>query len=137
MSTLTNLKNKIAEDLHRSDCTTQRNDAVVSAIKHYERQPFWFLEGRAELTTSASQTWYGPPSDLKGFDSLLVTISGTKTPVDRVHSSEIDEDDPGNVTGIPSEWAYYNDNLRFYPTPNAAYVMTLSYQRSLPTETAS
>lgn len=137
MSTRTTLSNAIASDLHRSDLSTQISTAIDSAIRHYERESFWFLEGRAELTTSANQKWYGPPSDLKGFDSLLVTISGSKEPVDRVHYSEIDENDPDNITGIPSEWAFYQDNLRFYPTPNQAYVLTLSYRRSLPTETAS
>jgi len=137
MSTRTDLQNRIEQDLHRTDLSAHVSTAIDSAIRHYERKPFWFLEGRATLTTSASQTWYGVPSDLKGFDNMLVTISGSKDPLTRRHYVDIDEQDEGIATGTPAEWTYYQDQIRIYPIPNGQYALTLSYKKSLPTATGS
>lgn len=137
MSTLTNLKNTIYSDLHRSDLTAQASAAITAAIKHYERERLWFLEGRSVTTTTASVAFYSMPSDFKQMDSLLVTISGSKTPLVYKDYIEMDEKDSGVYTGTPAEWAYYQDNIRLYPVPNGAYVLTMSYHRKLETSDSS
>lgn len=137
MATLQYLKNKIANDLHRTDLTSEISDAIDAAIKHYERERLWFLEGSNTFTTSASLAWYAVPTDLKKLDTMLVTISGSKVRMTSRAYSEIDEKDSGNYTGTPDEYAIYANQFRVYPTPNDAYVMTLSYHKSLAAPSAS
>ena len=132
MGTFQELKNSIETDLHRTDRSADVSAAISSAIRYYERERWWFLEGTATFTTSASQVYYSVPSDAQTFpDTLLVTISGSKEPVLRKTYSEIDEIDSVNYTGIPNWWCYYKDKIRLYPVPNDNYVMTLSYHKGL------
>lgn len=131
MSTLLDLKNKITADIKRSDKSTQIADAITAAVRHYEREGWWFQEGQATVTTTASTTWYSVPTDFKGVDDAQITISGSKQPLTRVHYSEINETDTGVQTGQPAQWTYYQDQLRFYPIPNGQYNVTLSYRKQL------
>jgi hypothetical protein len=131
MPTLTALKNQIASELHRSDLTTQIGAAITAAVRSYQRERFWFLEERAVLTASASQAWYAVPSNFDNNDSMLITVSGTKTPLPQVTYTEIDEKDDGVTYGIPTEFAVYQDQFRFYPAPDDEYVFTLSYHKHL------
>jgi hypothetical protein len=137
MPTLAKLKAVIADDLHRTDLTTRIDDAVLSAIRHYERKSFYFLEGVTTFTATSSATYHDIPVDFKDDDSLLVTISGSKTPVIRASHREIDEKDTGLIFGSPSEYAFYQNKFRFYPVPNQDYTMTLSYHKTLDLPSAS
>lgn len=135
--TLTELKNQIEGDLHRTDISAQVSTAISGAINHYSRERWWFLEGQTTISTSASQTWYTAPTDLKAFDTILATVSGSKYPLLQNHYKDIDEKDPGNYTGVPSEYTYYKDQLRFYPVPNGVYAIDISYHKKLADLTAS
>ena len=129
--TLAELKTQIEGDLHRTDISAQVSTAISGAIAHYSRERFWFLEGQATIPASASQTWYTAPTDLKAFDTVLATVNGALTPLIHTHYAEIAEKDTGDYTGIPSEYAYYQDQLRFYPVPDAAYIITINYHKKL------
>jgi hypothetical protein len=131
MPTLAELKADIAEDLHRTDLTGRITKAVDAAKRHYERKRFHFLDGITTFTATASSTYHDVPVDFKEEDSLLVTISGSKVPLIRASYTEIDEKDTGLIPGQPTEFAYYQDQFRFYPVPNIDYVMTLSYHKML------
>lgn len=127
MSTLAELKSTIADDLNRSDLTSQIANEVTRAIEFYGKEKFWFLEGTQDMTLSASQTWYTMPSNFFAMDDITITLNGSKTPLDRVDYSELNDEDSGRTFGQPSEWTFYKDNLRFYPIPDSAYVIGLSY----------
>jgi hypothetical protein len=139
MSTLAELKATIAGDLHRDDLGTLIDEETDRAIKYYGNERFWFLEGTTSITASASLSWYAVPSDFQRFDSMTITISGNKSPMDLVDYDWIDRKDTGTVFGIPSRVAYYKDQFRVFPSPNSSYVMNLSYQKSIaaPEEDAS
>lgn len=137
MATMQVLKNHIASDMHRSDLTTQIDYAVTSAVRHYNKERLWFNEGRSETTLSSSQVFYASPTDMIEMDSVLVTINGSKTPLGPMTYGEMDELDTGKYFGQPDYWSYYQDNFRFYPVPDSAYVVTLSYHKSLDEPSAS
>lgn len=120
------LKNQVASDLHRSDLSSQIVQAISDAIQYYERESWWFLEGRKTMTTVAGQAWYAVPSDLLNFDNLLITISGNKVPLNRIHYTTMDNYDSGSYQGQPYEWTFYDNQIRFYPVPDTAYTITLS-----------
>src|SRR5512143_4067778 len=105
MSTLSQLKASIADNtLRRNDCTNQIADAVDSAIKHYNRIRWWFLEGVAETTMSSSQAYYAVPNDFKKHDTLLVTISGSKYPLQHMQYEDMDKEDDGRFFGQPTKY---------------------------------
>lgn len=129
--TLLELKAQIYDDLNRTDMTAQVANAISSAIKHYENERWWFLEDDTATATVTNQAWYNLPSNNVFLDSLIITISGSKEPLDRVSYEEINRKDTGTITGYPSEWAYYKNQIRFYPVPNGTYTLTYSYVLSL------
>jgi len=137
MAKMQSLKNQIASDLHRSDLTTQIGLAVTSAINHYGRERFWFLEGRAESTCTSSSTFFAAPTDMVEVDSVLITLSGEKVPLVKMSYTEMDELDSGKTFGDPSYWSYYQDNLRFYPVLNANRLITISYHKKMEEPSAS
>lgn len=137
MSTLTNLKSSIESDLHRTDKTAAIATAIDAAVRHYERESWWFLEGKATMTTTSSTSTYAGPPDFKGFGEIIVKISGSQTPLRRTHYSEINEEDTGLVDGPPADWAYRQNNIRFYPPPDGEYLITMDYKKQLATMSAS
>jgi len=129
---LLDLKRQVAGDIQRSDAIAYIPDGIEAAIRHYEKERFWFLEGRATIDTVPDDPFIGLPSDAAVMDVLLITIGGSRTPMTRVDYREIDEKDDGVAnSGMPTEWAYYQDNIRLWPVPDIAYPLTLSYHKTL------
>ena len=129
--TLLELKAQIADDLNRSDMTSQIANAISSAISFYSATRWWWLFGRATAETVADQAFYAVPTDMMSTDTLLITISTSKDPLDHVEYDDIDSIDSGLYTGQPDRWAYYQDQIRLYPIPDDAYTLTLSYHKKL------
>jgi hypothetical protein len=140
MATLAQLKASIADDtLRRNDCTNQIANAIDSAIRFYNTNRWWFLEGVAETTMSSSQAYYAVPTDFIKHDTLLITISGSKYPLDQIPYNDMDKEDDGRFFGQPTRYSFYQNSIRLYPVPDSGYVMTLSYHKSLdaPSDSAS
>lgn len=133
MSTRGDLKNEIIDDLSRTDMTSAASSAITSAIKHYEKERWYFLEATTDLTTSSSAAYYTLPSDLLDPDSMMLWISSQKQPIYEVPYLEMDRRDSGKDFGYPSEWAMYKDQIRFYPVPDDTYTITVSYHKTLNT----
>lgn len=135
------MQDRIASELHRSDITSRIRIAIQSAIKHYERERWYFNEAvtSSSLTTVASQAFYALPADFMKLDSITLTQSGWKRGLEPMSYIEMDHRDAGNsaAIGIPSFYSIYKNQLRHYPIPDSAYVVTLSYQKRLTTLSAT
>lgn len=137
------MKTRIANELHRSDLETNSHitNAIKSAIKHFERERWYFNEATTStsLTTSAGLATYALPADFMKIDSLKITVIGWKSDVEPMPYNEMDARDAGNsATRGPSKWyAVYGELLRLYPVPDGTYAQTLSYQKRLTTLSAS
>lgn len=70
---------KIADDLNRSDLTTQIQREINRAIRKYASIPMWFSSTSANFTTAAGQQTYdtadGLPSNIRIVDYLRVNQS--------------------------------------------------------------
>lgn len=132
---------RIANELNRADLGSYIPSAIQSAIKHYERERWYFNEAvtSSSLTTSSSLALYPLPTDFMKMDNVKVTIDGWKNECDPIPYIEMDRIDPGNgaLNGPPRFWAVYANQLRYYPVPDSAYVVTISYQKRLTTLSAS
>ena len=130
MTTYATLRTRISNELDRSDLNTAGYVAseVLSAIKHYERQRFWFNEAREQASTVEDQANLAVDPELLEIDDMRVTINGRPEPVERVTWDEYlrKGGTDTNITGKPTHYAYYANQLWFFPCPDAAYTVTMS-----------
>lgn len=135
--TLGVMKARIADEMSRTDLTTQIANAIFSAIHHYERQRFWFNEARVTVTTSTGQSFYDSADNaqlgsLVEIDGVTLQVGSVSWPLKQLAWSEIEELVSGTqVTGEPTHYAWYGEQLRLYPIPNAARTVVLSYVKRL------
>lgn len=137
MTTYAVMRSRIADELARGDLTTQIASAIQSAIKHHERKRFYFNEVIGTFSTVNAQEWYSSTdaawiATAVDIDSLRVTISGRPFPMDKRTMAEMEDVSAGaTMTGTPSDWCYYRQQVRLYPTPNGVYTVTGSYIQRL------
>lgn len=144
-ATYIQLREQIADELgDRTDLLSALSDsglstspianAVQSAVSKWEREPFYFNEvysvslfntvvGQEFYTSSAAAAVATMPQMKK----LHVLISGNRYPMEP-RSWQYLEDISlnANVTGQPFEYAYFAEQLRFYPIPDNVYPITIS-----------
>src|SRR5262245_10529722 len=127
------MQTRIADEISRDDLTSQIRLAILSAIKHYKRQRLFFNEVIATFSTVASQTWYSS-SDLPDIpnmveiDSLKCTVSGNVYMLVRRPFEYLEQiDTSSSLTADPTDYAYYRQQIRLWPTPSAARTMTVAY----------
>lgn len=148
-STYGTMQAQIADDLgDRQDLLTPLSDstlvlspiqeAIQKAIATWEREPFYFndLNDTNGFSTSAGQEFYGnataPVSygliaNVAKLDKIHVLVSNNRyTLVPRTWSYLDDISVNPSVVGQPTEYAYFAEQLRFYPIPDNAYPMTMS-----------
>lgn len=133
------MQNRIADELARSDLTTNIREAIQTAIAYYKNQPLWFNEHAATTTTSSSLEIYALPDDLIEPQRLTVQVSNDEYPlnqrtwewfVDRRRNSS-------TFLSYPTDWVLYRNQIYLYPTPNGAYPMSMYFVREIGTLTVS
>lgn len=129
MSTYGTMQDRIADELNRSDLTSQIQLAIKSAIEHYESDRFYFNEKVATTTTTASSQWVTQPTDMVELDTLAITNGSYKYTLNPRTYNYLEEIDNGNgtYTGAPEDYAVYQEQYRLYPVPDATYTLTQSY----------
>lgn len=135
MTTLGTMMDRIADELDRTDLTTQIQKAIQTAIEKYERKRFYFNEARSlTFTTVDGQEFYTSADatdipNLLFIDNVKLTISASdKIDLDRADYSELEYLSTNSTTdeGQPTCYAYYAKQLRLYPIPDAAYAVRVS-----------
>lgn len=116
--TRTQLEAKIADDLARSDLTTQITDAVEIAIKAYEEEPFWFntvYRSSATLSSSlANIALSSLTTRFLNFDRIRINSGGTAD-IDlyRRDYAWIMTRQDAPTYAIPMEYCIYDEKLMF------------------------
>lgn len=129
MTTLAVMKSRIANELSRSDLTSEIATAISDAIAIHERERFWFNESRDKtFSTVAAQRVYTTSdaswiSDIIEIDDLFVTVSGRQIRMDKADPTELELLSTSTTTGYPYLWAYLNSTIILYPTPDAIYTV--------------
>ncbi len=140
MSTLSDMRSRIADDLDRSDLSTQIDKAINRAIEYYEKERFWFNEKVGTFATAANQKNYGSsdgiPTDMAQRDYVEITVSGKEYRLTERTYDYIKELIGNDMTGEPTDYAYYQENFYLYPVPNAVRTITVSYQQKYTTLSA-
>jgi hypothetical protein len=126
MSTLGEMKARIADELDRSDADffIAVDREIRSAIKHFETARFTWNEKVIDLNVTAGTEWYASTTitDLIKVDSWSLIDGGWSLPMARRKFEWIEERQmsPG-VRGMPTDWAHYDRRLRVYPIPDRNY----------------
>lgn len=138
MTTLGIMMDRIADELARSDLTTEIGGAIRSAINHYAGQRWWFNEvADYSFTTSSSLEVYPVPADFEHLVIMQTIIGGQRVPCDAQTYDTIRRWQTNMVFGQPTDFAIYNQQLVVYPIPNGPYVEVLSYIQSVSTLTTT
>lgn len=131
MTTLALLKAEIADDLARTDLTSQIEKAISAAIAYYQSQRFYFSESRSlTFATVIGQSTYSSAddSDIPTFvtidDVFVVDSSSQAHHLDWVDPADMEfKLDSSAASGRPYDWTYLDQSFRLYPVPDAVYTI--------------
>ena len=124
---------RIADELDRSDLTSQIQNAIQDAIGKYERRYFYFTDAPTTVSfnTVAHQEYY-TSSDNAAIATIsqAITLSGTffnlrQTLDKRAWSYIEDISTIATSYAMPQDWAYLGEQIRLYPIPDNVYAMRL------------
>lgn len=133
MPTYLDVQNRIADDLlNRSDLTNQVKNGIQAAIRHYQRERFWFNETSTVLTCVVSQETVAVPSDFLFVQELMVTQNSANiqliaAPFDFIRRLNIN-----NTVGLPTRFCKYGENFCLANLPDSAYPLPCWYINQLP-----
>lgn len=128
MADLATLKSRIASEIHRSDLTDEIAYAISDAVKHYQSKRFAFNQTRGTLTTVSGTEFYDDLTDVASIDSITLNINARKTVLDQWSYGEMERiATTTNTNNQPWAWSWYDEQIRLYPVPDAAYTLTVSY----------
>lgn len=140
MATLSTLRSNIADQIDRTDLNTQIDLAINRAVEHYGANKFWFNEAASTFTTVADQLSYGTADGVStavaGIEVAQVTVNTIKFPLYKKTYDFITLINTDDYTGYPEYWAYFDEKMHLYPTPDSTYTVSISYIKKYDTLTA-
>lgn len=132
MSTYADLKTQVASDLRRSDLTSDIATAIRAAIRDHGAERFYFNETRTFTQTLSSGTSaYSivPSSSVADFvriDWIRVNVGSVYELMTRRSADEIEELHSSTASGTPTDWSYYEDQVKVYPTPTTSNTVKIA-----------
>ncbi len=144
MTALADLKARIADEINRTDMTSQIALAISTAVKAYKSTRFAFNESTDTLVTVAGTAEYSTatvapndlPSDIIDIDTARITVNSNRYLLEPVTFETIDANDVSTTyTSRPIWYAWRAEALRLYPCPDAAYTIDLRYHADVAEET--
>jgi len=119
----------------RSDLTTQIQNSIQTAIAKWERERFYFNELNAinAFNTVAGQEYYSsssyaPIATIAHIDKIWALVSNNRYFFEPRTMQYLDEVSVNPSVAAPSvgvDYAYYGEQLRFYPIPDGAYPISI------------
>ena len=133
MATYGEIQDRINNDcLNRTDLTAETARTIKAAIRHYERQRFWFNESSTVLATVSSQSHIARPTAFFRIDELRFFYDTSASyALVNVDVSTLDRMRAGAQTfGDPTHWAENGELIELFPIPNAVdNVVARGYQQ--------
>lgn len=132
MATYREMQDRINLDyLNRTDLGAETKRAILRAVKHYEKNRFWFNMTATALAIGTASTSVAIPADFLVLDFATVLDTSNSSLVvlrtfDRIAYKNITPN-----SGVPTEIAYFRDLFHFTPKPSSATSLTVYYTHSL------
>lgn len=129
--TLGDLKTRIADELARSDLTSQIALAVTDAIDLASKNRFWFNEVRdLQIQLAANQAYHSDSNVdvLVEIDQLYLLLNtNQRWNLHAANNARLDALYNGTpAVGLPVRFSRYGSELRFWPTPDQTYTAYLN-----------
>lgn len=117
--------------LNRTDFSDTVKRAVNTAIRHYQRERFWFNETTTVLTCQVNLETIVKPADFLFLDYLDVVQNSAHTelvkkPFDFIRKLNID-----SSTGLPTVFAEYGEKFHLANVPDSAYPVNCYYVQQM------
>lgn len=126
MTTLATMKTRIADEIARSDLTSNIASAITTAIEAYQSERLYFNVARSiTFPTVASQEFYDSSDNayipnLLEIDFVYRYKSGETRRLTRIDPDDAEDlSNNGSQTGEPCEYSYYDRRIRLYPIPSS------------------
>lgn len=136
MATFVQMQDRINLDyLNRTDLAAETKRAIQRAVKHYEKERFWFNMTATALVVSTASAGVAVPADFVALDFVTVVDAATSTNNIVVIRSfdRLAYQNRTNSSGVPQEVAYWQDKLVFFPPrATSAYSVQVHYVHTLP-----
>lgn len=133
MATFKEMQDRINLDyLNRTDLNAETKRAIVRAIKHYEKERFWFNITATALAVGTASTTVAIPADFLAMDFATVSNNGNNELLTVRSFDRIAYQNRTGLSGVPTEICYWRDTLNFTPKPASATSITLHYTHALP-----
>lgn len=133
MTTYGVMQARIANEIARTDLTTEIKEAIQTSIAKYESTRYYF-NNKVESTfsTVVDQEYYTSSAlsdipDISEILSMTVAVNGVDRPISQRDHVQIDQLQSGAIKGIPYHYSYAQQKLRLYPIPNAVMTVTMAY----------
>ena len=127
MTDFSTLKARVADELNRSDLTSQIASAVTRAIDFYADERLSFNEGRLTVTTTADSDYVDHPAGLRKVDYVYATVGAHKYKLVKREFDELETwHGASNSSGQPLDFANRGGQFYIFPTPNKAYTLTVT-----------
>lgn len=134
MSTFLEMQQRIADDLNRTDLTTQIKKAINRAIIFYQKEPFWFKEATVTFSTIANQKSYSSSdtliTDIDRIYMVESVLNSANYEMDEHDIKWIEEKNPNNATGNPTDYAWWQNKFWLYLVPDKVYTIRVYYTKT-------
>lgn len=138
--TYADMRTRIGDEIADTTLTSQVNLAILSAIKHYSKERWYFTETSANQTCASGTQGYNLPGDFKAMERVRVTFPiGTTSyyGLDYISFNELNAmTTVGTLIGPPAKYCIYAQQILLWPIPDASYVLTEYYENELTTLSA-
>lgn len=130
MSTYTQLQSRIADDLNRSDLSSQIQQQILLAITHYKSERTHFNESNSTLVSVIGQSYVSAPSDIVRIDHLYLTLSNRNIELVPQDLSAVIEYRPTS-NGCPRSFCYFQNRFELDRPADRVYSLPLYYVKEL------
>ncbi len=127
MSTFAQVKARVLAEIKRPGMTTEANAHVLRAIEYYANRRTWKNEGTNQITLTANTATKAIPSGLRDVSRVAVIVAGRDYELLKI-TRELMADRQGADTGAgqPIEFSWEDTVFKFWPIPDAAYVVNVT-----------
>ncbi len=128
MATYGDMQARIADELDRTDLTTQIQRSIITAIRMFQRRNFWFNERSFQFSTVIGQEYYGAADNAQIASSPNIQIlrlqygGGVRWELPRQTFEQVDQLSASrDWRGVPEVFAYRGEQIRLYPIPSQVW----------------
>lgn len=130
------LKTRIQNETNKPSSAnlTFIGDAIVTAIKYYEPQAFWFTDHKDTLTLLSGVNSVALPSDFKAMQNLRIIVNGfyvgRNTGFELVDNAALEDNWPdATLSQTPQEWSKFGSLVYVNCLADQNYSLPITYTR--------